>query len=98
LLVSSTSWTPDEDFAILLAALGAYERAARSPGAGLPKVLCVVTGRGPQREMYMSKVGRMQEGEGQDGADGKWQWVRCVSLWLEAEDYPLLLGAYSSCF
>ncbi|KAI0035263.1 glycosyl transferases group 1-domain-containing protein [Vararia minispora EC-137] len=91
LVVSSTSWTPDEDFSVLLSALGKYERAARAPGARLPKVLCVVTGRGPQREMYMGRVGRMQRGE--EGSDGAWRWVRCVSLWLEAEDYPVLLGS-----
>jgi len=22
----------------------------------------------------------------------KWKWVRCISLWLDAADYPILLG------
>ncbi|KAJ7102482.1 mannosyltransferase [Mycena belliarum] len=85
LLVSSTSWTPDEDFSILLAALGAYDaRAAASPRGTLPKVLVILTGKGPLREKYMKEVGELQK---------KWKWVRCVSMWLEAEDYPVLLGA-----
>ncbi|KAI0369957.1 mannosyltransferase [Pilatotrama ljubarskyi] len=97
LLVTSTSWTPDEDFSLLLEALKQYERRARECGgedAGqkLPKVLMVVTGKGPLRSKYMREVERLQIGEG-EGADGPWNYVRCVSLWLEADDYPLLLGS-----
>ncbi|KZT24677.1 glycosyltransferase family 33 protein [Neolentinus lepideus HHB14362 ss-1] len=84
LLVSSTSWTPDEDFSILLAALSAYEKRARERRGELPKVLAIVTGRGPLKERYMNEVGKLQE---------EWEWVRCLSLWLEAEDYPVLLGS-----
>lgn len=88
LLVSSTSWTPDEDFGILLEALAIYDRRARELGAKgytvlLPKLLVVLTGKGPLRERYMTEVGKLQ---------GKWEWVRCISLWLEAADYPMLLG------
>ncbi|KAF8640530.1 hypothetical protein AX17_000192 [Amanita inopinata Kibby_2008] len=95
LLVSSTSWTPDEDFDILLDALGIYEiRAAERStvgtsnvdvGAGpLPKLFVIVTGKGPLKDQYMEKLARLQK---------KWSWVRCTSLWLEAEDYPTLLGS-----
>jgi len=91
LVVSSTSWTPDEDFGMLLDALDTYERRARSRaqegGKRLPKMLMVVTGKGPLKEGYMTRVDTMQR---------EWKWVRCVSLWLEAEDYPLLLGASCS--
>jgi len=34
----------------------------------------------------MGEVLEMEEREG-------WEYVRCRSLWLEPEDYPLLLGA-----
>ncbi|KAI5897410.1 glycosyltransferase family 33 protein [Schizophyllum commune H4-8] len=96
LVVSSTSWTADEDFGVLIEALGAYEGMARAASEGmtrkasdgkaspLPKILCIVTGKGPLKTEYMRRVGKLQ---------ANWQWVRCVSLWLEAEDYPLLLGA-----
>ncbi|KIJ45070.1 glycosyltransferase family 33 protein [Sphaerobolus stellatus SS14] len=86
LIVSSTSWTADEDFSILLDALSLYEKEARSQEGRLPKVFCVVTGKGPLREHYMRKVHELEQ-------DEKWQFVRCRSLWLEPEDYPLLLGA-----
>jgi len=28
-----------------------------------------------------------------DELQKKWEWVRCINLWLEAEDYPILLGS-----
>jgi len=32
----------------------------------------------------MGEVGKLQK---------SWKWVHCISLWLEAEDYPILLGS-----
>ncbi|KAG6857663.1 hypothetical protein H0H87_010232 [Tephrocybe sp. NHM501043] len=100
LVVSSTSWTPDEDFEILLEAMQMYEiragelaslhgkagnaRKEQNEVGALPKLLVIITGKGPLREKYMKEVAELQE---------KWKWVRCVSLWLEAEDYPILLGS-----
>ena len=90
LLVSSTSWTPDEDFSILLEALGLYEHRTMQVASSqstshkqLPKLLVIVTGKGPLKEKYMEEVAKLQK---------SWKWVRCISLWLEAEDYPILLG------
>jgi len=93
LLVSSTSWTPDEDFGILLEALKLYESRAREVNCQskhdskerqvLPRIWMVITGKGPLKERYMAEVELLQK---------NWQYVRCTSLWLEAEDYPLLLG------
>jgi beta-1,4-mannosyltransferase len=44
----------------------------------------VITGKGPLKDRYMAEVELLQK---------DWQYVRCTSLWLEAEDYPLLLGS-----
>jgi len=97
LLITSTSWTPDEDFSMLLEALRIYEvkakrraAAARTDGTKklLPKVLMFVTGKGPLRAHYMREIQRIKLEE-------KWEWVRCMSLWLEADDYPRLLGKCS---
>lgn len=93
LVVSSTSWTPDEDFKILLEALQIYEiradelsgQSSSSTEGKLPKLLVIVTGKGPLKDMYMKEVGKLQK---------RWKWVRCISLWLEAEDYPVLLGMH----
>ncbi|KAG9223304.1 hypothetical protein CCMSSC00406_0000007 [Pleurotus cornucopiae] len=95
LIVSSTSWTPDEDFSILLRALDSYEKKARKAntpsksGKKLPKLVVIITGKGPQKAMYMEKLHKLQTGKGGEG----WKWVRCISMWLEAKDYPILLGS-----
>ncbi|KAG9034313.1 mannosyltransferase [Tulasnella sp. UAMH 9824] len=91
LVISSTSWTEDEDFGILINALKKYEmeakrRATANQGTALPKLLMVVTGKGPLRDSYMQRVLELENSE-------NWQWVRCRSMWVEAADYPLLLGA-----
>ena len=43
LIMSSTSWTPDEDFSILLKALEEID------GEIGREVLCIVTGKGPEK-------------------------------------------------
>ncbi|KAG8925902.1 mannosyltransferase [Tulasnella sp. 408] len=92
LVISSTSWTEDEDFGILINALKKYETEAKRRATAnlgskstLPKLLMVVTGKGPLRDSYMQRVLELEKSE-------KWQWVRCRSMWVEAADYPLLLG------
>lgn len=83
LVVSSTSWTPDEDFSILLEAAQQYDSAASHPSAykQYPDVLFIITGRGPEREMYLNRLRQIQMKR-----------VSFLSLWLEAADYPVLLG------
>ena len=65
LVMSCTSWTPDEDFNILLDALAQLDQMAtrchakdlhNSNNPPFPKVAVVVTGKGPQRSMYQNKI------------------------------------------
>ncbi|KAE8579874.1 hypothetical protein XENTR_v10024221 [Xenopus tropicalis] len=81
LLISSTSWTEDEDFSILLKALEEYELFIRN-GAKLPPLVCVITGKGPLKEHYSKLIREMQ-----------FKNIQICTPWLEAEDYPLLLGS-----
>ncbi|KAJ1964712.1 mannosyltransferase, partial [Dipsacomyces acuminosporus] len=81
LMMSSTSWTADEDFSILLDALALYEAQAESKLA-LPQLVVVITGRGPLRAYYEAEIAKLQLRS-----------VRIVTAWLSAEDYPLLLGS-----
>nr|XP_057904493.1 chitobiosyldiphosphodolichol beta-mannosyltransferase [Doryrhamphus excisus] len=81
LLVSSTSWTEDEDFSILLQALQEYEASIQG-GATLPELVCVITGKGPQKEHYIKMIDSMSL-----------KHVKICTPWLEAEDYPVLLGS-----
>ena len=59
LLLTSTSYTPDEDLSILVSALEKY--AAR---ADLPKIHLVVTGAGPQKKMYLQKFDEFNKNVG----------------------------------
>ncbi|CAO3648255.1 unnamed protein product [Mucor hiemalis] len=79
LIVSSTSWTEDEDFSVLLKAVELYEKEAKPSD---PKLLFVITGNGPQKKFYEEKVSEMNLVK-----------TRIVTAWLEASDYPLLLGS-----
>ena len=79
LVVSPTSWTADEDFALLLAALD--DCAARLRAADAP-LLVLLTGLGPLRAQYESRL------PGRPGAR-----VHARAMWLPAEDYPVVLAA-----
>ncbi|XP_051024059.1 chitobiosyldiphosphodolichol beta-mannosyltransferase [Acomys russatus] len=81
LLVSSTSWTEDEDFSILLGALEKFEQLTLGEDS-LPSLVCVITGKGPLREHYRHLISQKH-----------FRHVQFCTPWLEAEDYPLLLGS-----
>ncbi|XP_053411748.1 chitobiosyldiphosphodolichol beta-mannosyltransferase [Nycticebus coucang] len=81
LLVSSTSWTEDEDFSILLVALERFEQLILD-GNSLPSLVCVITGKGPLKDHYSRLIGQKC-----------FQHIQICTPWLEAEDYPLLLGS-----
>ncbi|KAM5331229.1 chitobiosyldiphosphodolichol beta-mannosyltransferase isoform 1-T1 [Glossophaga mutica] len=81
LLVSSTSWTEDEDFSVLLAALEKLEQLILN-GESFPSLVCVITGKGPLKEYYSRLIDQKH-----------FQHIQVCTPWLEAEDYPLLLGS-----
>ncbi|CAH1179486.1 unnamed protein product [Phaedon cochleariae] len=81
-LVSSTSWTEDEDFTILLSALQDYEdHISNGNDRKLPKLVCFITGKGHLKDYYCKKV-----------ADSKWKNVTVITPWLESSEYPLILA------
>jgi beta-1,4-mannosyltransferase len=83
-LVSSTSWTPDEDFNLLLSALCSYGSSASSP-QNLPPILAIITGKGPQKQMYLDQIASLSE-------SSKLRNITISTAWLSAEDYALLLA------
>lgn len=86
LLVSSTSWTPDEDFSILLEALEKLQTLIDEAqcNTSFPKVLVLVTGKGPQKAQYLPLLHEFNEAH---------SCIKIYTLWLEAIDYPKLLGS-----
>ncbi|KAI0132925.1 glycosyl transferase group 1 [Xylariales sp. AK1849] len=80
LIVSSTSWTPDEDFSLLLEALVKYAQDSPRP------IIAIITGKGPQKSYYQSRIQEL------DSA-GKLPNIRILTAWLTMEDYALLLSS-----
>eukprot|EP00557_Chaetoceros_sp_GSL56_P001140 CAMPEP_0176487974 /NCGR_PEP_ID=MMETSP0200_2-20121128/6443_1 /TAXON_ID=947934 /ORGANISM="Chaetoceros sp., Strain GSL56" /LENGTH=482 /DNA_ID=CAMNT_0017884889 /DNA_START=35 /DNA_END=1483 /DNA_ORIENTATION=- len=85
LIVSSTSWTPDEDFSILLNALVALQKninnEGNNGGTTYPHILVIVTGKGPEKEMYENMILHLNL-----------KHITILTMWLETCDYPKLLG------
>lgn len=86
LVVSSTSWTADEDFSVLLDALSAYSASATSDSPHLPELLVVITGKGPLKDQYQAKIDQMN-------AKQELEMISIKTAWLSFEDYAALLGA-----
>lgn len=84
LLVSSTSWTPDEDFSLLLEALCKY--SSLSTAKNLPPILAIITGKGPQKQMYLDKITALH-------SSSKLTNVSISTAWLSAEGYASLLAS-----
>ncbi|XP_058797980.1 chitobiosyldiphosphodolichol beta-mannosyltransferase [Phymastichus coffea] len=83
LIVSSTSWTEDEDFSILLDALINYEtECENNKNIKLPDLFCAITGKGPLKEFYQAII-----------KNKKWKHVKIITPWLENRDYPKLLAS-----
>ncbi|KAL6711678.1 mannosyltransferase [Coniothyrium glycines] len=86
LIVSATSWTADEDFSILLDALCAYSAAAPSRMHHRPKIMAIITGKGPLKDHYLSKIATLQQ-------EKKLLNVLVQTAWLTPQDYALLLAS-----
>ena len=80
LVTSSTSWTIDEDFGILLDALVLLDKRLSNQDSGL-KILVAVTGKGPMKTMYEKQISKLVLHH-----------VAVQTLWLEPADYPQLLA------
>ena len=86
LVVSSTSWTADEDFSLLLDALCDYSEKATSTHPYLPEILVIITGKGPQKEYYLQRISDMEQ-------QGKLEMVTITTAWLSLPEYARLLAS-----
>ncbi|ORY99508.1 hypothetical protein BCR41DRAFT_401781 [Lobosporangium transversale] len=86
LIVSSTSWTADEDFQVLLDAAKQYDDLSKLENTEnnklFPKLLFVITGKGPLKQYYEEIISK-----------ANFTNLRFITTWLDPEDYPLLLGS-----
>lgn len=79
ILVSSTSFTPDEDFGILLDALKTYDQ---SEASHQNPVFLIVTGKGPLKDQFLSRVADLDF----------LKRVIIKNAWLLSEEYPTILS------
>ncbi|KAI4155162.1 MAG: hypothetical protein LQ340_001176 [Diploschistes diacapsis] len=85
-LISSTSWTPDEDFSLLLDALVSYSKLAVTTHPQLPELLVVITGKGPQQAQYIRKIESLEK-------DDELEMVKITTAWLPRPAYAMLLAS-----
>lgn len=76
-VVTSTSYTPDEDLGVLLDALKTYD-SQRPP---LKKLRVIITGKGPMYSQVSQQLSQLELTR-----------VSVHQLWLSNEDYPKMLG------
>ena len=83
LMISSTSWTPDEDFNMLLNSFIKTEEIIKNDNNfdNIKKVLFLITGKGPMKENFMKKVN-----------ESNLKIFNVKSIWLDSDDYPKLLA------
>jgi beta-1,4-mannosyltransferase len=82
IVVCPTSWTPDEDFDLLLEALERVERQLLRNGAPSSPLLAVfLTGRGALRGAFEARAARRT-----------FKAIAVKTIWLEPSDYPVFVG------
>jgi beta-1,4-mannosyltransferase len=82
IVVCPTSWSPDEDFDLLLEGLERAERQLTRAGAvTAPQLVVFLTGRGPLRETFEARAARRD-----------FKAIAVKTIWLEPADYPMLIG------
>lgn len=85
LLVSSTSWSPDEDFDMLLDALVSYSDLAMTSHPYLPEIVTVVTGKGPLKDKFLDKIQLLKSRD-------KLEMVMFRTAWFSIAEYASLLS------
>ena len=88
MIVCPTSWSPDEDFDLVLEALERAERQLSSvpdsnepSGAFAPALAVFLTGRGPLRASFETRAARRN-----------FKAIAVKTIWLEPADYPGFVG------
>lgn len=79
-IITATSYTPDEDLYVLLDALKAYSHENKNRSR--PPLRVIVTGKGPMKAEMEAAFEKLALPD-----------VKVISAWLPAEDYPIVLGA-----
>ncbi|OII74057.1 beta-mannosyltransferase [Cryptosporidium ubiquitum] len=88
ILVTSTSWTPDEDLNLLLEGLLEYDVLASKQinnnnlSEQLPDIFLIITGKGPDKKLWLEEASK-----------SRMKHVKIRTVFVEADDYPKLLAS-----
>lgn len=91
ILISSTSFTKDEDFNILLDSLKQYDQLLAKSSSNssttnasnkLPKIFLVVTGKGPEQEAFHARIKQLQFSQN----------IIIKNHWFSASEYPKIIS------
>lgn len=80
LVTSSTSWTPDEDFGLFLAALVGLDKQISEEQSSL-RIVVAITGKGPTKAFFQKEISSL-----------RLQNIAIQTIWLKPSDYPRLLA------
>lgn len=84
-VITSTSYTPDENLYTLLKALKSYDyevsNNANNASTKYPPLRVIVTGKGPMLEEMKTAISQLEL-----------KHVKIFTVWLSIEDYPKVLG------
>ena len=81
IFVSSTSWTPDENFELLMDAIIRSDKQISQFKREKRNIVLVITGKGPLRKGFEDKLKYLSLRN-----------VKVLTVWLEPEAYPKLLA------
>lgn len=79
ILITSTSFTPDEDFTVLVDALVDLEKMMSSQKSR-SNIIMIVTGKGPMQPQFLNMI-----------KSNKWEHIRIKSVWLPITEYCSIL-------
>ena len=83
--MSSTSFTEDEDFMIMIEGLDDVQTMISQHKSKLPDIRVVVTGKGPLKAAYEKLF--------EERNKNVWSNIKVTTAWLEADDYPPFVGS-----
>lgn len=88
IIITSTSYTPDEDIYMLLDAVKQYDdikkKKKNKKSSTLPNLRVIITGKGPMLKEIQTYIAEQ--------LSPTLSHVRIYTTWLSTDDYPLVLG------
>lgn len=80
--MSSTSWTADENFDILIDAIIRSDKKISQFNGKIRNMVIIITGKGPMRKYFDDQLKYLRV-----------DYIKVFTVWLEPEAYPKLLSS-----